>query len=990
MKICFAFEHLFPAAGRAGRHIETLVRKFQERGHEVSVISTPVDEPIDVDGIELLRLRETPGAKGHARRDSLMGKAITKFLKENEVQLLFAEGLTPLSAVTVKAAKRASSACILRVLSDASGIVHSIGGERRLTPSALKKRVATMLGYADIAAASSEHCADLLREVFDGDVRVIEKCVDLTLFNPNRVRAFDLDAFREKYELEDRTVLLYARENIRAETMVAALPVLESLVKERQDIVFTIAGHLDDPETVENAINDAGLRQHVKILGRLSQRDLCTAYCVARLYFAPADSRASESELLEAMAMRCAVACSVKKAEAMMATIENSGAIILSDDSEEAARELLSLLEDGDRLIEVQDSSFEYAQRLDIGIAVDRVHALCEDVLGLTATKVEQVEEDAAPEDGDEESRNADPRDAAEAEDDEATPRPRSRRGRGRRGAEERADDKDLESPDEESPSEVDSGARPGDDDDEEEEEEGLGLRRRRRRRSRRRRPEETQAEDRSEDHSEDHSEDQDEDSERDANEETSDEEEGTAPRRRRRERGRGRGRGANADAESDETEDSEVVSNKGKEGKDGEEDEIDIEAASQRLRDLDPRLTLRDLMPFLRPPKNVFVLSLAATNGQHRAGEAIYESFRTFDQNLKVRQINILDYLGNGVDAEEISDRVRELHADESSFSWPISANAEDNGQAEEHDDGQAPVAAEAPASVFDGIFDKKLDNLILEKRPDQIVLTHYLPLKRIAELKRDNDLRLKLAVVVTELDLHPHWIAEGVDQYHVPSEKIRYKMIRAGVPAQSIETIGLPVHPRFEEDVDRDKVKRDLGLKNGQPTVLLRPGGIGDNDTLIESIKGMLSVGGNFNLMVLAGKNEPLLRALKGLKTPRGAQLKPFGFVENIREIMGVADLMITRASGHTMAEAFAAGLPMILVRPTPGVEDRTADWFVQQGVAVKARDNIDLEWYLSDLMKNQGRGLRDMRDRARSEGRTRSGAATRSVERITKELH
>ena len=70
------------------------------------------------------------------------------------------------------------------------------------------------------------------------------------------------------------------------------------------------------------------------------------------------------------------------------------------------------------------------------------------------------------------------------------------------------------------------------------------------------------------------------------------------------------------------------------------------------------------------------------------------------------------------------------------------------------------------------------------------------------------------------------------------------------------------------------------------------------------------------------------------------------------------------------------------------TPGVEDRTADWFVERGVAIKAHDSLDLEWIMNDLLRNQSRALRTMREAILGGGRPRAGAAQLAIERT--QLH
>ncbi len=908
MKIGFSFENLYPAADRAGRHIETLVRRFAERGHQVFVVTTPSEDPVEPEGVEILRLREAPGAKGHGRSDTLLGKVITKFLKQNEVDVHFAEGLTPLSAITVKAAQRAGAKTVIRVLADASGIIHSIGGDKRLTPSALKKRISTILRYADAAAASSRGCADLLKDSYAGDVRVIEKCVDLSICNPERVQDLDISTLREKFNVGDAQVLIYSREEMRGETVASTIPLVGKLVEKDAGLILLIAGKIeDDAEQLKEAISEAGLEAHYRLCGRLSQRDLFAAYTTADVYLTPHDSRASESELLEALAMGCPIACYGEKAESAHALVEESNALVLDyEDLDGAAEQLKSLLDDKERLSALKSKASDVASSKDIEGAIDEVEDLFASLTGLPALsgssdEVEgQAETDSRDEDGEVEAS------------DSAT---------------------DVESSDHSAP--VD-GEDEGEEDDEDRENQGRKRRRRRRRRRLR----------------------HDEDSEED---------------------------GEEKEAEGEQSEQAAPAkeTKKTKEELRQEEEEM-LTAAAARLRELDSKLTLRDLMPFLRPPKQVLVMSMASANGQHRAGDAIFEAFKSVDQNFKVKQVNIADFLNKEYDAAEIDRMVDAEYRTKPAMALEMSEGEENGAESD-----QALVQTQ-DSVISDKVFIPRFKKLLLEKRPHQIVLTHYLPIQFIAKLKREHDLKTRIAVVVTEYDLHPWWMAEGVDQYLVSSEKVRFKLLRAGVPSSTIDVSGIPVHPRFEGEIDRAKVRKDLGIRSNSPIVLLRPGGLGNTEEIMEIVKQITSVGYGFNLLILAGKNESLVKAVKDMKVPRGVFVKAFGFVNNIGDVMGVSDLMITRAVGHTVAEAFASGLPLLLLRPETKAEERTVDWFVERGVALKAHDGLDLEWLLTDVLRNQGSALKEMRTRAATGGRPKGGAAQICVDRVSRLLH
>jgi 1,2-diacylglycerol 3-beta-galactosyltransferase len=60
----------------------------------------------------------------------------------------------------------------------------------------------------------------------------------------------------------------------------------------------------------------------------------------------------------------------------------------------------------------------------------------------------------------------------------------------------------------------------------------------------------------------------------------------------------------------------------------------------------------------------------------------------------------------------------------------------------------------------------------------------------------------------------------------------------------------------------------------------------------------------------------------------------MKVFGFVNNVPELMGAADVLVTKAGPGTICEAFIAGLPIVLYDAVPGQEEGNVDYVVETG--------------------------------------------------------
>ena len=95
-----------------------------------------------------------------------------------------------------------------------------------------------------------------------------------------------------------------------------------------------------------------------------------------------------------------------------------------------------------------------------------------------------------------------------------------------------------------------------------------------------------------------------------------------------------------------------------------------------------------------------------------------------------------------------------------------------------------------------------------------------------------------------------------------------------------------------------------------------------------------------------------------------------------------MACADLAVTKPGGLTVSECLAVGLPMVLIAPIPGQEERNADYLAEQGVALKAPDLVALEYKIAQLLRLPEQ-LKRMRENMRGLGR--AGAARAVLNRV-----
>jgi processive 1,2-diacylglycerol beta-glucosyltransferase len=226
-----------------------------------------------------------------------------------------------------------------------------------------------------------------------------------------------------------------------------------------------------------------------------------------------------------------------------------------------------------------------------------------------------------------------------------------------------------------------------------------------------------------------------------------------------------------------------------------------------------------------------------------------------------------------------------------------------------------------------------------IERQRPDAIICTHYLPAELLSrEIRKGRMTVPPVWLQVTDYDLRNRWRVPHMRGYFVASEEMAWQARARGIAADAVHVSGIPVMPAFSQAHDRRGCAAQFGLNPDCKTLLLMFGGAGLRG-LDSLAKRLLALPGNFQIMVLAGRNQAMLEALQKLALQYPDRLFVQGFTDQVERLMACADLVITKPGGLTCAESLAMGLPMIAVARVPGLEERNADFLLEHGVALKA---------------------------------------------------
>jgi processive 1,2-diacylglycerol beta-glucosyltransferase len=348
----------------------------------------------------------------------------------------------------------------------------------------------------------------------------------------------------------------------------------------------------------------------------------------------------------------------------------------------------------------------------------------------------------------------------------------------------------------------------------------------------------------------------------------------------------------------------------------------------------------------------------------------ALAEAFRGLDRNLIVREADMLDLLSADRSATEVRYELDEISKVDDLFGKPLVNDAAPEG----------PSAAERISALERDLFGDHFDHAVVEKRPDHIVLTHWLALHRLASLKEAGRLTASVTMVIAEPDIHPHWVSPVIGHYIVANDYVKTRLVRRGVAEEAISVCGVPVSPAFAGLPERDRQRQALGLRG--TVVAVRIDGFGAK--AVKFVRGIIDAHAQSALVIAAGRGEAAVKELQALDGVNACTLRVVEGPEAFRDVISTVDLVVTRANQHSAAECMAAGVPMLLIRPQGSTEERMADRLLARGIAARANCEEDFADLLAELLRNR-RALQQMQDLA-MQGR-KPTAAQEAVDRIAR---
>lgn len=327
-----------------------------------------------------------------------------------------------------------------------------------------------------------------------------------------------------------------------------------------------------------------------------------------------------------------------------------------------------------------------------------------------------------------------------------------------------------------------------------------------------------------------------------------------------------------------------------------------------------------------------VLILTITAGGGHNSTANAV----KTYldGQAVECRVLDTFDYI-----SKPLSKTVSEGYLFVTSKAKPAFDEGYRLAEKRKH------TADEKSQARLNGrLLSSKLRKYICIYDPDVIVYTHIFAGVILDVIKVEHGLRAKTVGILTDFVFHPYWEeCVHLDYVVTACPQLAYQARKKGYAPEQILPMGIPTHPKFAVEIDRAEARRTLGLDAEKTTLLLMGGSMGYGD-IAGTVEQLYALDLDFQLIVVCGNNEKARTEVEALSQAKKTLV--IGWSQEVDRLMDAADVIVTKPGGLTTSESLAKRLPMIIINPIPGQEDRNTEFLLNQGAAVAVSDTFPLD--------------------------------------------
>ncbi len=271
----------------------------------------------------------------------------------------------------------------------------------------------------------------------------------------------------------------------------------------------------------------------------------------------------------------------------------------------------------------------------------------------------------------------------------------------------------------------------------------------------------------------------------------------------------------------------------------------------------------------------------------------------------------------------------------------------------------------AQINSSLISHFVKPYLREVFRAQQPEKIVIFHFFLIEPVYEVLRELKMNVKVITVVTDpYTAHPLWFLNKNQNFIVFSERLKYRCLRRGINEADITVFPFILNDKFSQKMPDEKIpelKREFGYDVNKKVILLLGGGDGIPKGM-RILKILLKRFKNIEVAIVCGKNNSLLKKANRLKTAnKYDNLKVYGYVDFIFELLNISDIVISKCGASTFLEILMMRKIPVIINYMWEQEKGNVEFLVNNEMGIYEPDISKLPRLIEGLLEDKSNYLK-----------------------------
>ncbi|MDD4785088.1 MAG: glycosyltransferase [Candidatus Shapirobacteria bacterium] len=227
------------------------------------------------------------------------------------------------------------------------------------------------------------------------------------------------------------------------------------------------------------------------------------------------------------------------------------------------------------------------------------------------------------------------------------------------------------------------------------------------------------------------------------------------------------------------------------------------------------------------------------------------------------------------------------------------------------------------------------KLEKEIRKIKPDLIISCYFLHSWALVDCKKKMGKSFKLWTVVTDpWSINPISFIKGCD-LHIVYDDVSEKMTRKyGIKKEKILKTGWWVRNEMYLEHNKEESRKKMGICDNRPVIFVGGGSLGTN-SLVSLLPSLLFIKKKVAFIINTGTDklaykmvERYVKILSKLNKDKIVYIKNMGWIDNMAEVLGAADIVFGKAGPNFLFDSIACQKPFVAITHIGGQEDGNID--------------------------------------------------------------